>query len=139
MVRDTKEYVATTYCDSLILSWLECGPGMYGGFNSSNCLPCPENSINSRDYNYNVDSCSCLAGHTGQNGGPCTGKNINIKFSTLLLLLAYAYIACGEGTFKPNKGNVTCQDCPLTMSSEAGSVLCSCASGYEPTGTQCTG
>ena len=52
----------------------ECGPNMYGGFNNSDCQPCPENTGNLRGYNYVIESCGCLAGYTGQNGGPCNGK-----------------------------------------------------------------
>ena len=41
--------------------------------------------------------------------------------------------------FKPDNGNDSCQECPFGMSSEAGSALCSCADGYEPSGVQCRG
>ena len=124
------------------MSWLECGPNMYGGYNNSDCQSCPENSGNSRGYNHIAESCGCLAGYTGQNGSPCIGKS-SVKIFPIVIhfcyYLVYTYVACSKGTFKPINGSGICQDCPLTLSSEAGSAGCSCASGHEPSETQCTG
>ena len=49
---------------------------MYGGFNSTDCQSCPDNSGNLRGHNYVVENCGCLEGYTGQNGGPCNGENV---------------------------------------------------------------
>jgi len=60
-------------------------------------------------------------------------------YSITLTLLYIIWVACSKGTFKPTSGNGACQDCPPTMSSEVGSVICSCASGYERSEAQCRG
>lgn len=68
---------------------------MYGGFNDTNCQPCPENSVNASARGYLAESCACTAGHTGPDGGPCVGKR---KYDSIAVcVLKYSY---GQGTDK---------------------------------------
>ena len=41
------------------------------------------------------------------------------------------YLACNEGTFKPNTGNGPCVTCSGHMYSLVGAVTCACDIGHE--------
>jgi len=65
-----------------------CGPGYYGagctpcaantytaGIGSAACTACPAGSSTNSTAATSVLSCVCTAGHSGPNGGPCTGMD----------------------------------------------------------------
>ena len=102
---------------------------MYGGFNGSECQSCPMNT--GSNGGFTVDSCQCLPGHTVTQDGTCNGKLLQYCSSWCTSSL---YLACEEGTFKPNIGNEPCQTCRNGMTSSEGDVGCTCAMGYEQLG-----
>ena len=54
---------------------------------------CPDNSAGPGNVPLDdISQCRCNAGYTGPDGGECT--------------------ACGQGKYKPSKGNATCTTCP---------------------------
>jgi hypothetical protein len=82
------------------------------------CLVCPVNS-NSPIQSSATTACTCNAGHSGPNGGPC--------------------VPCAAGTYKPSTGPAACTSCPAFSGAACAactlSTLCVCT-GY--TGNACT-
>ena len=72
----------------------DCGAGSYSTSTaatiSATCIQCPSNSI-SYSASSAAGDCTCNAGFTGPNGGPCT--------------------ACVAGKYKTTSGSAACTDC----------------------------
>jgi hypothetical protein len=86
-------------------SWecVECETGTYSSTEASACLLCPGNST-STFRSSSVTNCTCNAGFSGPNGGPC--------------------VQCGAGKYKTVTGSTDCTSCPAGSSSPVGSSAC---------------
>ena len=93
----------------------------YGAYAESACIICPNHSI-SEPGSWNLSNCSCTAGFSGNDGGPC--------------------IACLPNTYKMLIGPSPCLACPLgsvSLSASTRLVDCQCNFGhYGENGTACT-
>ena len=99
----------------------ECPAGMWSASGSDTCEPCPPHSNSSRVSAY-LSNCTCNAGATGAEGGPC--------------------VLCVAGTYKASRGSAACEACPENSVSPSGSSLetsCQCVPGhYGEDGGLCT-
>ena len=88
-----------------------CSAGTYSLEAASACTTCPDQS-HSPAGSINITNCTCNAGYTGPDGGPC--------------------VSCGEGTWKEQAGPEACEACgpgyfqPVLASKTACSV---CSAG----------
>ena len=91
-----------------------CVVGQYStsvGATFNLCQGCPTDS-DAPEASSEKTACTCNAGSTGPNGGPCT--------------------KCVEGTYKVNSGNTKCKSCPANADSPSGSIMlsaCTCNAG----------
>jgi hypothetical protein len=97
----------------------------------ASCLACPANS-NSASSSSAITACTCNAGSTGPNGGPCAAC-VAGKFKTLTGIATCT--DCGAGTYSTAvgaSGSSTCIACPSNSTSPAGSAAltnCTCNIG----------
>jgi hypothetical protein len=91
-----------TFYGTFSPSWecVECQPGTYSSTEAFECLDCPENSTSTLRSS-SLANCTCNAGFSGPNGGPC--------------------VACVPGKYKAVTGSVACSACPSNSDSPDGS------------------
>ena len=103
-----------------------------GGFDPS-CTSCPENSFSPASLQSGaVTDCSCLAGYSGPDGGPCTacpvGKYKSVNGS------AASCDFCPPGQYaKPYDASTSCLDCAENRVAPSGATSandCGCNAGY---------
>jgi hypothetical protein len=122
-----------------------CGTGKYNAFTAktseSDCLACSSNS-NSPQTSIAQTACTCNSGHTGPDGGTCTGciagtykRDIGAaactlcvtgKFSTTLAATSDVCQNCKAGSYSAKTGNKAqseCDNCPAgTFSTVAAAI-----------------
>jgi hypothetical protein len=117
-----KGHTATNWA---LTSCTLCAAGKYKYVNGSvACTYCPTNSL-SPEASETITDCTCNAGYTGPDGGPCTPCAAGTYRTTL-------------GSSQPVAGNYKtlssmCQSCPANSASPTGSnelTDCQCNAGY---------
>jgi hypothetical protein len=103
--------LSTSISGATIVSQCFCAAGAYGPMGPDfspvgpTCTSCPSGSTSSGAYGSStITTCTCKAGWTGPNGGPCT--------------------QCEAGTFKAATGSGECTECLPGTFSAAGSAQC---------------
>ena len=119
-----------------------CVAGTYsvaeGATAEETCALCPLNSV-SPSMSSAVDACTCNAGYTGPDGGPCSPCDAGTFKNTSG---SAACRSCGIGRYSDVSGASACALCPAGSSSAGGAAditNCVCIAGfYGANGGPCT-
>lgn len=98
--------LGTYKADNGSLSCVDCARGTYlDSTGATVCRSCPSDSYSDLATT-SIDGCTCNAGYSGQDGGPC--------------------VACSPGTFKASPGSEACSPCEAgTFMNASGATECS--------------
>ena len=115
-----------------------CSAGTYSGIVGANasdvCVACADNSSSVLGSSV-VTACTCNAGATGPNGGPCSlcvpGKYKNVIGNTNCT-------SCAAGTYMAGVGATVCLSCAANADADAPRVECRCNAGASGNGSLCT-
>ena len=111
--------------------------GRIGANNSETCVSCPDNS-SSVVSSSALTGCTCNAGATGPNGGPCA-LCVPGKYKTVIGTAVCTN--CSANTFSSVTGATSisaCSTCPANSQSVGASAVCVCNRGFTgPDGGPC--
>jgi hypothetical protein len=95
-------------------SWFctPCAVGTYSLQAATSCITCPSQT-SSNEGSPSLSSCTCIAGHTGDDGAAC--------------------VLCTAGKYKSGTGSAACTQCPNGSSPTMSRITCKCNNGYHLT------